>query len=462
MTRVARFVSFLWVSLTLSSCVTPGAIEDQEWIEVTSEHFTLLSNAGEKRTAELARDLERFRAVVSKITGSVNVEPKIPTRIYVLDGLFHLFAPKQNIAGYLASTSRANYIAIDARNRSIGARGIIYHEYVHFLLRNQPGRMQYPAWYDEGLAEMLSTVREHKGNVILGMPPENIGWILGSGEHYLSLEAVATTKDFFTWPALTITAFYARSWMLTYYLHTSHLYGGPNRSDELLRYLDLVDRGMDPPDAALQAFGVSFRALEREILRFLSDRRVKALHFPVNQFPVSDRTSTRIVPTGEALYRLGDLARHAGAKKSDLATDLFRQAQAADPAYAPAYEGIPWSRAPQGDPEAQGLFSRAIELAPELPAAYAGLGAAYLAEPELDEDGLIEGLQSLEKARALLPWSSQTSVWLAGLYVRAGGDNQYQRARNLLEEVLRWSEGESALTTQARDLLAELDRLAQP
>jgi hypothetical protein len=429
MTRSSRIACLLCVSLTLSSCVTPGTIEEQPWIEVTSEHFTLLSNASEKQTVELARDLERFRAAILKLTGSRDVDSKVPVRIHVLDDLFPAFRPGSLAVGYIVPTAHDHYIAIDANRAPDETRRIVFHEFVHFVLRNQDDPTQYPLWYDEGLAEMLGTGRITQAGFEIALNDRRrLQPLIDGGlvhETNLSLERIMTTRSLYGWHPALIADFYNKAWAFTHFLHTAHLSEGVDYFQPMLRYLQLLDQGCEPAEALDRAFGSTYADLERRFHRYLTQRGIPAVRLAAEDLQASDRASTRIVPKGEALYRLGDLARHAGAKKSDLATDLFRQAQAADPAYALAYEGIAWSRAPQGDPEAQGLFARAIELARELPAAYAGLGATHLADPELDEDGLIEGLQSLEKARALLPWSSQTSVWLAGLYVRAGGDNQY-------------------------------------
>ena len=58
------------------------------------------------------------------------------------------------------------------------AGGAALHEYVHFVLRNGAAT-RYPGWYDEGLAEFLSTVSMQGEQVAIGtIPAGREHWLL--------------------------------------------------------------------------------------------------------------------------------------------------------------------------------------------------------------------------------------------------------------------------------------------
>ena len=57
--------------------------ETDRWIQVQTAHFDFYSNASERRTLDLGRRLERFRATLSRFNTKFNVDPPVTTAIYV-------------------------------------------------------------------------------------------------------------------------------------------------------------------------------------------------------------------------------------------------------------------------------------------------------------------------------------------------------------------------------------------
>ena len=78
-----------------------------------------------------------------------------------------LIDPPQS-AGFFSLGQRRNYAVINGKNRDLDAADVLFHEYVHYVLRNE-NALAYPAWYDEGLAEFLSTVRVREDRVEMGL-----------------------------------------------------------------------------------------------------------------------------------------------------------------------------------------------------------------------------------------------------------------------------------------------------
>src|SRR5262252_5961471 len=99
-----------------ASVARAAKLWERGWRELKTEHFVIASALPEQRSAELAVELERFRAVVRLFiaSGSADAfEERIPTKIYVLPSA----APDLGIDdfrrdGYFAPEMRANYAVI--------------------------------------------------------------------------------------------------------------------------------------------------------------------------------------------------------------------------------------------------------------------------------------------------------------------------------------------------------------
>ena len=67
--------------LTAGCAATKGP---PPWIELHSPNFVLVTDLSEQHAAKLSQDLELFRSVVQVMTNPTHLEPRVPTRIYVL------------------------------------------------------------------------------------------------------------------------------------------------------------------------------------------------------------------------------------------------------------------------------------------------------------------------------------------------------------------------------------------
>src|SRR5258705_6509810 len=57
--------------------------ETDAWIQIKTAHFVFYSNTSEKRTLELGRRLERFRAALARFNKKFRIDPPVTTSIYV-------------------------------------------------------------------------------------------------------------------------------------------------------------------------------------------------------------------------------------------------------------------------------------------------------------------------------------------------------------------------------------------
>ncbi len=139
-------------------------------------------------------------------------------------------------------------------------------------------------------------------------------------------------------------------------------------------------------------------------------------------------------PRNLEAYDLYLLGRHHWYKRTDAsmrrALELFQQAAAADPSYAPAYSGIAdasallasWQFASSAEqfPQAAKAAHRAIELDPSSADAHASLGFVKL-NWEWDWDG---ALDEFRKAIALNPSHEAAHRWLSAFLAGIGRDQE--------------------------------------
>lgn len=448
---------------------------ERDWIRIESAHFELVSSAGEERSLELARDLELLRATLA-VVANATLEPRIPTLVYVFadESEFGRFRPRPDLGGFMVQRTHRNLLAVDASEPEL-ARAVVFHEYVHFLLRNG-GAVHYPAWYDEGFAEFFSTVAVEEDDVLIGLPPAaRAQWLLYGS--LLDLRRIMTENDVGRLGSRARSRFYAQAWALTHFFYLSHRLGYPHRYEPLTLYLRLLNQGSDPDEACRRAFGATFAELEGDFLRYVGEGKMPYLRRPLAELEVAEGFAARPLPEPEKALLLGDLAFALGEEWQGEAELWFRRAVEVAPQNARAHAALAAALARAGGEKAEPHLERALELAPDDPevhrlraearldaavaatdpetaaarvaeaqrhfrrsieldpsqvAAYAGLGRSHLQLP--DDDSPEEGLEALRTAHARLPAERAIGLWLAELEMRTGAvDSAQQRLVRLPE-----------------------------
>ena len=245
----------------------------QDWWLLESEHFTVVTDTRGQTPESIIEDLELFRAVVLTITGIKTAEDKLPTTAVVFKSLgeFNRIAKMPNIVGFMRPTLRGNRMVSGGGSMSLDQRHNMFHEYVHHLLRSTSS-VNYASWYDEGLADMLATVHEKDGRIVIGVESTARMRSLKNNPIHVPLERIVNNDDLSSWHPYHVRYFYAMSWAFVNYLNVGHLLGTPNRVGHLPHYLALTQEGAARPQAFVDAFGTTPRAMEKELNKYLSKR----------------------------------------------------------------------------------------------------------------------------------------------------------------------------------------------
>lgn len=470
----------------------------QDWWLLESEHFTVVTNTLGQTPDGIIEDLELFRAVVLAITGIKKAEDKLPTRAVVFKSLgeFNRIAKMPNIVGYMRPTLRGNRMVSGGGSLSLDQRHVMFHEYVHHLLRSASS-VNYTSWYDEGLADMLATVYEKDGRIVIGAESRARMKTLKNNPMRVSLERIVNNDDLSSWHPYHVSYFYAMSWALINYLNVGHLSGAPNRLEHLENYLALTQKGTERSQAFFEAFGMTPRAMERELNKYLGKRMRPVLMIPRDRFPEIGKISKRLLSKEEITYELSMLAifrntklarslledqlqlepdnpRLTGAlaltyqaeEKFVHGVRLARKAMRADPtnpelAIDLADMLVIWNRDVCEDDmtgcddrvtEAGQAYHHALEVAPDNPEAHAQLAALL----QTENHDLAAAIVHVRVALEYQPWSPDLNLLAGQIYQGLG---ETDSAREHLQHALYWAESER-VRIAAAEAMAELESTA--
>ncbi|MGA8066690.1 MAG: hypothetical protein WCA47_05120, partial [Terriglobales bacterium] len=147
------------------------AKDEPKWIEVHSAHFSVLTDAGDKRGREVALRMEQMRAVFGQLLRKDKLKMPVPITVVAFksDKQYGLVAPaKQGMAAgfYVPGPDRV-YIVLNLFE--IDPWRSVAHSLAHYFLNYNYPPVQ--GWFDEGLAEYFGSIYIGK-RVELGGDPE--------------------------------------------------------------------------------------------------------------------------------------------------------------------------------------------------------------------------------------------------------------------------------------------------
>lgn len=292
--RVGRTYSvsgqyFLVVCVALCATLCHAA-EPSPWLEIHSTHFTVITDAGEKKGKEVALRFEQMRAVFAGLLMKDRLNEPVPLTILAFknDKDYYQSAPLRkgqdnqlqpiSVPGFFVPGEDQNFIVLNLFEEE--SWRAVTHNLAHLWLN-----YNYPpveGWFDEGMAEYFSSIRVDNKQVEIGgdpeltplftedllenqqearNPPKSLTELLG-GQVWLALPDFLTMKhDTSTYVEATHhTLFYAQSWMVVHYLlHEKKL-------PETGTYFDLVENQHVPVEEAVQkAYGVTAAQFDQAV-----------------------------------------------------------------------------------------------------------------------------------------------------------------------------------------------------
>src|SRR5580700_10745093 len=273
------------VRVLLAGCVVflslaSRAAEQLPWLEVHSTHFTVITDAGEKKGKEVALRFEQMRAVFATLLMKERLNEPLPLTILAFknDKDYYQSAPLRQgqpirVPGFFLPGEDQNFIVLNLLQEE--SWRAVAHDFAHLLLNYNYPEVQ--GWFDEGMAEYFGSIRVDDKKYEIGGDPElrsattsanpskSLTELLGGqngGQSWLALPDLLTTKpDNATYTESTHhTLFYAQSWMTMHYLlHDKKL-------PQTGTYFDLVENQHVPVEQAIQkAYGMSPEQFDQEV-----------------------------------------------------------------------------------------------------------------------------------------------------------------------------------------------------
>ncbi len=140
---------------------------DPRWIRMPSEDFEIFSTAGEGDTRRTLQNFERVRLFFDQVLGG-KVDKTDPVRIIVFGSKkeYAPYRPNEFAVAYYTQLGGRDYIVMGDTGDEVFP--VAVHEYVHLVV--QHSGFAFPPWFNEGLAELYSTIKPAADKVLMGTP----------------------------------------------------------------------------------------------------------------------------------------------------------------------------------------------------------------------------------------------------------------------------------------------------
>ena len=305
--EIAKFAA--GVAALLAMLVAPNLAfaktkDEPKWIEVHTAHFSVITDAGDKRGREVALRMEQMRAIFGQLLLKNKLKMSVPITVIALksDKQYGTVAPaKQSMAGgfYVPGQDRV-YIVLNLFETDPWRA--VAHPLAHYLLNyNYPPAQ---GWFDEGLAEYFGSIQIGKQVEIGGDPelapewhedifdelrrdpnlPQSLTQLVSSPV-WLSMVDLFTMKHdgSGTREGTHNTLYYAQSWMVVHYLLNK------NKLPEAGTYFDLVLNQKVPVEKAMvQAFDMSPAQMEDAVKTYFKSLSGLGIALDQSKKPIAD------------------------------------------------------------------------------------------------------------------------------------------------------------------------------
>jgi tetratricopeptide (TPR) repeat protein len=283
--------------------------DEPKWIEVHTAHFSVITDAGEKRGREVALRMEQMRAIFGQLLLKDKLKMPVPITVIALksDKQYGTVAPaKQSMArGFYVPGLDRVYIVLNLFETDPWRA--VAHPLAHYLLNyNYPPAQ---GWFDEGLAEYFGAIQIGKQVEIGGDPelapewhedifdelrrdpnlPQSLTQLVSSPV-WLSMVDLFTMKHdgSGTREGTHNTLYYAQSWIVVHYLLNK------NKLPEAGTYFDLVLNQKVPVEKAMvQAFDMSPAQLEDAVKTYFKSLSGLGIALDQSKKPIADPVDTQ-------------------------------------------------------------------------------------------------------------------------------------------------------------------------
>lgn len=301
--KICLHLRVVILALVLSAFLSHPALarDEPKWLEIHTTHFSVLTDAGEKRAREVALRMEQMRAVFAQLLNKDKLHMSVPITVIALksDNQYGEIAPDKlafNKAFYVPGYDRI-YIVLNLFE--LEPWRAITHPLAHYFLNYNYPPVQ--GWFDEGMAEYFGAVQVDKEVNIGGDPELAPEWHedifdtvrrdpnvpqsltqLGSSPVWISMTDLFTMKHDSSGrnEGSHNTMYYAQAWLVVHYLLNN------KKLPEVGTYFDLVQNKKVPVDKAIvQAFDLTPDQMELEVKKYFDSKSNLGIALDQNKKP---------------------------------------------------------------------------------------------------------------------------------------------------------------------------------
>jgi tetratricopeptide (TPR) repeat protein len=399
--RSGRLLSTLFlvgISLFVTFCNQPSAFAGEpQWMEIRSPHFSVVTDAGEKRGREVAMRFEQMRAVFGALMTKANINLPIPLQIVAFRNGKELrqFAPlfkgkPIELAGLFQQDSDRSFILLDMAVENPWT--VVFHEYAHQLMN---GNLQgeFDPWFQEGFAEYFSSIEVDNKEARVGkIPSDEYKVVQQVGMMKIAdLFKVRQNSQTYNESGDHRTTFYAQSSLVMHYIYDNQLL------PKVATYFDLeYNQHIRVEEAIQRAFGMSPTQFDKTLRDYFASGRYK--YYPIPNPPgiASSNYSAAPLSAADGNAVLAEVHLHAR-DYQEQASNEFKGILKSDPNNAEACRGLGFAYLQKQDySQASEYFKRAAQLDSKDPRVH-----YYIALLMARENGFAGGAHGPDMAREL-------------------------------------------------------------
>ena len=357
---MCRLVSLL--GLIFSATAVSADAQHNKWCQITTPDFELVSDVRQEDGRALARILTSFKLAVEALTGERLEGPPLKIIAFRRARDSRRVFANPNVDGrgiLLKKRSTLAFVYKDTYPARLRARAA-FSEYAHYLLRIRQS-LDYPAWYDEGYARLLSTMYSSRKGVVVGHVPPIVRPRMARLEPTLA-ELLEARRPFRGYQHRQ--GIYAKAWLLVHMLELGHLARLPAFHLRVPQMLAMIDEGEPVAVATERGLGVDMATLDDHLAEYGKRKSLPRLAVNVD-FGEETEMDYRCLDRMEIRHTLADVA--AITHNHDYAAKLYKEVLAENPDDVDALVGLSYAL---DDPErATALARRALEVDPDRPEA---------------------------------------------------------------------------------------------
>ncbi|MEJ1961884.1 MAG: hypothetical protein WDO56_10225 [Gammaproteobacteria bacterium] len=316
-----------WLACLLALATSQVVAADRPWRMVITPQYRLLSQLSDGETNGWMRNFDQFILSTSDVL-QIDVKALPPLTVVIFDRdkdytPYKLRRPDGQIAdvsGQFVRRPTWGMIGMAHDKDSAELRHTLQHEATHWLMSADQARQ--PAWFAEGIAEMLATFERHGGKVDWARP-------IMSRLQLLRDSGTIPLAQFLTEPSAIFDRddrtdrFYAQSWLFTHFLMLSK---DSSRRQLLFKFLQTFRT--ESGEATVNAvFGPALKEVEHDFTLYVGQATYTYMILPVK--PAPEPPPPQPAPPALVEASLGFLALGAGI--DDLARTHAEKAIALDP-----------------------------------------------------------------------------------------------------------------------------------